>query len=354
MGIVYEALDPSLRRRVAIKVVRGREHETEAISRLHREAAIAAQLRHPNIVSVHEVGMAQDASGHPVHFIVMDFVDGGTLADLLSQGDKSRAELLRIFEAIAQAVAYAHARGVVHRDLKPANILIDGSGRVLLTDFGLACARQFTTRLTQSHAQIGTPQYMAPEQVEGKRGCIDKRTDVWGLGTILYEMLTGHPPFREMTVGRLYHKILNQDAPRPMAGGRPVEPDLEVLCLKALALEQNRRYPSAAELAEDFGRFLRREPIQARPPSWGYTVRRGLRRLGRGVWVGLVAAVVLASVTGILVVRAGNSKKVRRYKEMARQAMERGEWERVSVCAITQGASVTLVDVFPVSVSPRV
>ncbi|HLY10127.1 MAG TPA: protein kinase, partial [Planctomycetota bacterium] len=167
MGVVYEAEDPDLKRRVAVKVLKEDASDATAAERLRREAAIAAQLRHPNIIAVHEVGATKTRNGPSLPFIAMEFIEGRTLADLLEEKKSDRKELLRILEDVARAVAYAHERGVVHRDLKPANVIVDRDGRSFLGDFGIARAATFQTRLTEARFIVGTPEYMAPEQAEG-------------------------------------------------------------------------------------------------------------------------------------------------------------------------------------------
>ncbi|MBI2900912.1 MAG: tetratricopeptide repeat protein [Planctomycetes bacterium] len=329
MGVVYEASDPQLRRTVALKVIREDDADREVIERLHREAAIAAQLRHPNIVGVHEVGMAQDDEGRLVHFIAMDFVEGGTLEDLVRDRRTPRAQLLRMLEEASRAVGYAHAHGVVHRDLKPANILVDRAGRIVLTDFGLARADLFATRLTRPLDFFGTPEYMAPEQVEGKARSVDARTDVYALGVTLYEILLGQAPFHAETPGELYRKILHSEPIHPSRLERTVEHDIEVICLKAMAKEPERRYATAEDFADDLGRFLRGEPIRARPPSFFYRVRK---RLARRKAVLAVAGTGLAAViaAALWVSHAANVREFEQSRDEARRAHAAGEWARAA------------------------
>ncbi len=292
-GIVYEAEDPELKRTVALKVIREEESHSEVVARLHREAAIMAQLHHPNIVGVHEVGVVRDSSGRARHFIAMDYVSGRTMAEAWADSKVRRSEKTRMLEEVARAVAFAHSQGILHRDLKPANVLVEAGGRVLLTDFGLARADRFSTRLTRTAEVMGTPAYMAPEQVEGRTGDLDERTDVYALGAMLYEILVGRPPFTGKTAEKVYHEILVADPVRPTRVSREVKPELEVICLKALEKERARRYRSAVEFADDLSRFRRGEPILARPPNVSRRARKWLRQRK---WIFSAAGIALLAV----------------------------------------------------------
>jgi len=307
MGLVYEAEDPQLMRRVALKVIRAGDTAPAVIARLRREASIAARLRHPNIVVVHEVGQAGDT-----HFIAMDYVEGCTLADVFRGRLAPRAELVRMIEDVARAVAYAHGQGVIHRDVKPGNVLVEkGTRRVLLTDFGLAHAEDGLA-LTRSQAVMGTPHYMAPEQVDGRARHVDARTDVYGLGAVLYEALAGRPPFTGVTPAELFGRILNEEPSRP-----PGDPELAVICLKALEKERGRRYADAGEFADDLARFRRGEPVAARPASAMHRLKRALQRR-LTVVVAAVAALALVVVTA-----AGTTAL--RSSRAARDAIARAE-----------------------------
>lgn len=304
MGIVYEAQDPDLRRRVALKVLKDADVDENLVRRLHREAAVAARLTHPNIVGVHEVSTVREGDVL-VHFIAMDYVEGGTFADVL-RSDRPLPALVRMLEDIALAVGFAHSKGVVHRDLKPGNVLVDESGRVILTDFGLARAQSFATRLTASQAAIGTPQYMAPEQVVGHQADIDARTDVYALGVMLYEILCGRLPFDADTPAQLFYRILNAE-PDPPSRSRSVARDLELICLKAMDKQRTRRYRDAAGFAEDLRRWREHEPILARPPSVWHRCWKLLRK--RSSFVAAGGLVLLASAAAAFAVL--QAKRVR-------------------------------------------
>ncbi|HHN47322.1 MAG TPA: hypothetical protein ENN09_07760, partial [Planctomycetes bacterium] len=293
MGSVYRAFDKKLERDVAVKVLLAGAGATEEdVQRFRREAAAAARLRHSNIVSIHAVG---DAGGYP--YIVMDYVDGNNLADLVEAGSISPRRALDITEQIADALHYAHLRGVVHRDLKPANIIIDNLGRAQLTDFGLAKRLDEKINLTRTGTTMGTPMYMAPEQAEGLLEEIDAQSDVYGLGAVLYEMLTGRPPFEGENTMKLLIDVIEEEPPGPRAFNPRINRDIETICLTAMAKTKRRRYSSALALAEDIRRFKRGEAIEARPAGMA---GRLVRRLGRS-WPLLAtaaAALTAAVVTG--------------------------------------------------------
>ncbi len=313
MGVVFEAEDLKLHRRVALKVVREGDADPEFIARLHREATIAAQLRHPNIVVIHEVGSAQDVAGQLVHFIAMDYVEGCTLADVQQRKETSRADMLRMYTDVARAVAYAHERGVVHRDLKPQNVLVGTGGHVFLSDFGLARADSIRTQLTQSQSVMGTPMYMAPEQVEGRTREISARTDVYALGVMLFEILCSRPPFTDLIPAHLFWQIVHDEPPRPADLGATVARDLEVICMKALEKDPLQRYASAAALADDVDRFRRGEPILAQPPSLVYRLRKTIVRRKRMLAVtGITLVFAVAAVAALLAERGRGLNELRK------------------------------------------
>ena len=293
MGVVYEAEDTELGRRVAVKTLR--ESDDELVARLRREARIAARLRHPNIVVVHEVG--RDAASH---FIVMEFVEGRTLQSLIAEHRTPREVLLRMIADVARAAGAAHAAGVVHRDLKPANVLVEASGRVVLTDFGLARAETADTRLTQSRAVLGTPCYMAPEQVEGRTHAIDSRTDVYALGVMLYEALAGRLPFDGDTPVHVMCSIV-QDEPRPLRARDPtVAMDLQTIVMKCLEKDPGRRYARADDVADDVARFLAGEPIGAHAPGMLYRLRKRIARRRALYGTAAGSAALLVAILAIL------------------------------------------------------
>jgi len=210
VGIVYEATDPELRRTVAVKVLSQGWTNSGVIWRFFREGEVMARLAHPNIVSVYDVG---EHESQP--FLVMEFVQGRTLQDLLNQGGEKPRALVEMLEKAARGVAHAHELGIVHRDLKPGNILISIEGRPKVTDFGLAHWDAFSAELTKSGTAVGTPRYMAPEQMEGRTREITPRTDVYALGAILYEILTGRAVVKGGTIGEVFSSALHDEVVPP-------------------------------------------------------------------------------------------------------------------------------------------
>jgi serine/threonine protein kinase len=298
MGIVYRARQLLLNRIVALKMLRAGLHaETTDRARFQAEGEAVARLHHPNIVQIYEVGIAD---GQP--YFALEFVDGGTLArriDGIPQPARPAAELV---ETVARAIHAAHERGILHRDLKPSNILIADSpaGQSAIpkiTDFGLAKFLDHDSDLTQSRDIIGTPSYMAPEQATGGSSAISPATDIYALGAILYEMLTGRPPFCAESPYETVLQVVQEEPVPPAQLQRKVPRDLETICMKCLQKEPKQRYPSALALAEDLRRFLNGEPIQARPISLVRRAAKWARR--RPVLAGLLAAVVFLTVLAL-------------------------------------------------------
>jgi eukaryotic-like serine/threonine-protein kinase len=293
-GTVYRAYDERLERHVAIKVLRGAAAGAEERARFLREAQNMAHLRHEAIVSVHEAG---EFDGAP--YLVSELIAGTDLAKLAPERlDFRRAA--EIAAAIANALHYAHEQGLVHRDVAPSNILLDNAGRAFITDFGLA-KRTAGASMTADGQVLGTPAYMSPEQAAGRTNQIDRRTDVYSLGAVLYELLTGERPFR----GELRMLLAQVQAEEPRPPRRlddRIPRDLETICLKAMAKEPARRYPTAGQLADDLTRFLTGEPIRARPASRAARALKSCRRH----WKALLAAAlaVLGAITAGVVLTA--------------------------------------------------
>ncbi|MCY2993227.1 MAG: bifunctional serine/threonine-protein kinase/formylglycine-generating enzyme family protein [Planctomycetota bacterium] len=257
-GVVWKARDTKLDRIVALKIPRRGQLTSEETEKFVREARNAAQVRHPHVVSVHEVGFEQETI-----FIVSDFVDGVSLHDHLSAKRYTPAEAAELCATLAEAMHHAHERGVIHRDLKPSNILLDKSGQPHITDFGLAKRESGEITMTLDGEILGTPAYMSPEQAKGEGHHVDRRSDEYSLGVILFQLLTGELPFRG-NFRMLLKQVIEDEPPHPCKLNHKIPQDLETICLKCLDKRPAHRYATALELAEDLRRQLRGEPIRAR------------------------------------------------------------------------------------------
>jgi serine/threonine-protein kinase len=273
MGVVYKAWEPSLQRHVALKMILRGEHASAAdLARFRGEARAAARLSHRNIVPVYKVG---EHAGRA--YFCMEYVPGEPLSALVASGPLAPERAARYVAAIARAVQHAHEQGILHRDLKPSNILIDREDQPLVTDFGLAKRVEGDAHLTGTGAIVGTPSYMAPEQALGSRGRTGPASDVYSLGALLYELLTGRPPFQAASVVDVLLMVRSEEPIRPRLLNRKIDPDLEMICLKCLEKRPEHRYGSALALAEDLERFLQSEPVEARSSSLVYFVGRLFR-----------------------------------------------------------------------------
>lgn len=292
MGVVYRARQTQLDRIVAVKMILAGQFATDAeVERFRTEALAAAQLQHPAIVAVHEVGRLAGQ-----YFFSMDFVEGQALGDLVREKPLPAARAAAYTRDIAEAIHFAHEHGVLHRDLKPANVLIDRADRPRVTDFGLAKRIDQDSNLTATGAMVGTPGYMPPEQVRGEPDKLGAPSDVYALGAILYELLTTRPPFQGESALDTFMQVVNQEPIAPRLLNTKVPHDLETICLKCLEKEPNRRYATAAELATDLRHFLAGEPISARPISRMERAWRWCRR--RPALTSLATALVLTIVAG--------------------------------------------------------
>jgi hypothetical protein len=295
MGVVYLARQQGLNRLVALKMILTGGHAgVQERQRFRLEAEAVARLRHPGIVQVHQVG---EHAGLP--FLVLEYVAGGPLSRVLAGQPQSPAQTVTWLLALAEAVQEAHAAGVVHRDLKPANVLLDANGAPKITDFGLAKYLEGPPQdgPTASGAVLGTPSYTAPEQAEGRTRELGPPCDVWALGAVLYECLTGRPPFRADTPFNTLRQVIQAEAVAPRLLNPAVPRDLETICLKCLQKNPASRYSSARELAEDLGRFQRGEPIRARPVGVTERAWRWTRR--NPTVASLIAAVTAALLLGL-------------------------------------------------------
>jgi tetratricopeptide (TPR) repeat protein len=325
MGVVYQARQTSLRRLVALKMILAGGHASgEQRARFRTEAEAAARLQHPNVVQVHEVG---EHDGLP--FFCLEFVGGGSLASRLDGTPWPPRQAAQLVETLARAVHAAHQRGIVHRDLKPANVLLTEDGTPKITDFGLAKVLDATAGLTGSGAIMGTPSYMAPEQAGRQPQAIGPATDVYALGAVLYELLTGRPPFRGETPLATVAQVV-ADEPVPPRRLQPgVARDLETVCLKCLQKEPARRYASALVLADDLRHFLDGEPIRARPvgPA-GRLWRWGQRNPKVASLLAILAVVVAAgtaTVTALWLMAEERRRLAETHLREAQQERERAE-----------------------------
>jgi WD40 repeat protein/tRNA A-37 threonylcarbamoyl transferase component Bud32 len=330
MGVVFKARQVSLNRTVALKMIlAGRLASSALVRRFHTEAEAAANLKHPHIVAIHEVG-EHDSQ----HYFSMDYIAGQSLAERLRQGPMPLKQAARCVQIIAGAIHYAHQRGVLHRDLKPSNILLDAQAEPHVTDFGLAKLVEQESSLTQSESMLGTPSYMAPEQAAGETKQLTIAADIYSLGAILYELLTGQPPFRASTALETMRRVMEEEPVPPSKVGvqalacsdgsaavnelkLELQPDrdLETICLKCLRKDPNARYASADALAKDLARWQDGEPIQARPIGPTARLWRWCRRKPVVAGLGAVAGLLLlafAVTFAVSAIRIGQERRTLR------------------------------------------
>jgi tetratricopeptide (TPR) repeat protein len=338
MGVVYRARQASLNRIVAVKMILAGQLASPAdVQRFRAEAEAAANLQHPNIVAIHEVGEHEGQ-----HYFSMDYIEGRNLAQVISAGEFRISDFeraARYVKTIAEAIHYAHQQGVLHRDLKPSNILIDAADEPRITDFGLAkriesqpqeakpgdsanpetLARTESAEpggsnaLTISGQVAGSPNYMSPEQAQGRRGRATVTSDIYSLGAILYHLLTGRPPFVAETLAETLQELLHTDPLSPRLLNPGIPRDVETICLKCLEKDVRHRYATAGALATDLERYLNNEPVAARPPSRLYRFQKLVRRnrlafaAGGSIAVALVAGLCVAT-WGLMRERAARTR----------------------------------------------
>jgi len=318
MGTVFKARHVRLNRVVALKLIsHGRRASEGERKRFLREAEAVARLQHPHIVMLYEAG---EADGQP--FLAMEFVSGKTLAETIGEKLLPPRQAAACVRKIAEAVHYAHERGVLHRDLKPSNVALDQSGEPRVMDFGLARLMEQDSEMTLTGMAIGSPSYMAPEQAVGKVREVGVASDVYALGAILYETLTARPPFQAESSVETMRQVVEKEAVSPCLLNASVPRDLETICLKCLEKEPRRRYATARELAEDLGRFERDEPISARPAGTAEKVWRWCRRKPA-----LASAIVLVLVL-VLVVAVGSPIALFRIHRERQRAEQHAQGEQ--------------------------
>src|SRR6059058_811188 len=295
-GVVFRARQKSLNRTVALKVISLGQWASKAhVKRFRREAEAAGSLDHPSIVPIYEVG-ERDGSC----YFSMQFVEGGQLDEVLKRTPMSIRHGAELIAKLARTVQYAHQHGILHRDIKPGNILLDQQGEPHLTDFGLARLVETESTITRTMEVLGTPSYMAPEQAVGNNAQLTSATDVYGLGAVFYQLLTGHPPFAGGTTYETIRLVLDTEPRQPRLWSPKVDRDLSTICLKCLEKDPKRRYSSALALAEDLERWLKHEPILARRTG---LITRGRKWVRRNPTSALLAAslVALAAAAGWIV-----------------------------------------------------
>jgi serine/threonine protein kinase/tetratricopeptide (TPR) repeat protein len=310
-GVVFRAWQKSLNRTVAVKIIGiGQFTTTTHLKRLRREAEAAAKLNHPGIVPVYEVG-ERDST----YYFSMRFIEGDCLDEVVSRDSMSVRQAAELIAKVARTVHYAHEHGILHRDIKPGNILLDANAEPHLTDFGLARLVEHGSTVTGSLEIMGTPSYMAPEQAVGNHAAVSSATDVYGLGGVLYELLTGHPPFAGGTTYETIRLLLDSEPRHPRLWNHKIDRDLSAICLKCLEKAPRNRYSSALALAEDLERWLRHEPIRAKRSGFLTRTRKWVER-NRIIAVLILLSLVLAAVLSVMI------------------------WERESVHRISAGIAV--------------
>jgi WD40 repeat protein/tRNA A-37 threonylcarbamoyl transferase component Bud32 len=312
MGVVYKARQVSLDRIVALKMIlAGRLASETDVERFYTEAKAAANLQHPNIVAIHEVGQHNGQ-----HYFSMDYVEGESLAKLVDAGPLPALKAAAYLKTIAEAIEFAHRQGTLHRDLKPSNILIDGFDQPRVTDFGLAKRIEASAQVTATGSLMGTPSYMPPEQAGANNGRIGPASDVYSLGAVLYELMTGRPPFLGESLVATLNQVLNAEPVSPQLLNPNVPRDLETVCLKCLQKEPLRRYATSQELADELGRFLCGEPIKARPIGkiarlWRWCKRKPLVASLAASAALLLMAVIVVTAVGYFVSSAALDRSQR-------------------------------------------
>jgi eukaryotic-like serine/threonine-protein kinase len=291
MGIVYKAKDRRLDRFVAIKMLLAGPHADPLdLARFRREAEAVAALRHPNIVRIHD-----EAAGR--HYFVMEFVEGGNLAEKLAGKPLAERDAAEMTATVASAVEFAHEIGFIHRDLKPANILLTADGTPKIADFGLVRSIGAGPEFTLDGTRLGTPCYMAPEQAMGKASAIGPAVDIYALGAVLYEMLTGRPPFKGQSAAGTDRQLI-ADVPVPPSPWNPkVSRDLQTICLKCLNKSPSRRYARAQDLVDDLHRFLDGQPVLARPAG---VIERAVNWARRRLALATIVITVLTALGAVV------------------------------------------------------
>ena len=327
MGVVYKARQIKLNRLVALKMILAGAHASKkSLERFHTEAEAVARLRHPNIVQIYEIG---EQDGLP--YFSLEFIEGGTLADRIKGTPQPAESAARLVETLARAIHAAHDSGILHRDLKPANVLLHADGTPKITDFGLA-KKLDEAGQTATGDILGTPSYMAPEQASGRLHDVGPAVDVYALGAILYELLTGRPPFRAARPLDTLLQVVSDEVVPPRRLQSKTPRDLDTICLKCLHKEPHKRYRSASELADDLARFREGRPIHARPVGRIERIAKGIKR--RPLMSAGIALGVVLTIAGVAWYQA---EQVRRVTEETQRAAERDRSRALDELAIQNG-----------------
>ncbi len=331
MGIVFKAFQRSTKRIVALKVLLEGPYASDlARKRFEREVALAAQLRHPNIIPIYDSGVSGDRM-----YFAMEHVFGMPLADYFRSHHLGIKAKLKLFIMVCDAVRHAHVRGVVHRDLKPSNILVDGEGKPHILDFGLAKAGTLDDMTASITAQIvGTPAYMSPEQATGDPGGIDTRTDVYSLGMMLFETLTGQPPYDTTgSMGRILRNIADAEPQPPSKLNSKINEDLSAIILKALEKRKEDRYQSVDALSSDLKSFLAGEPVSVKSPSVIYLLRKTLWKyrllVSAAAGIAIVVSVMLTMLHSMRSSQAETELAIEQSRELEKQVNEAAEYARM-------------------------
>lgn len=295
MGVVYRARQVNLNRVVALKLlIAGERASQDQVERFYRETLAVAKLRHPNIIPIYDMGKVGNQ-----HYFTMEYVQGKSLEEIIQQGGVDEEKALDIITQAGRALSHAHEQGIIHRDVKPGNILVDVEGHIQVTDFGLAKEVKTRRNMTHSGVTVGTPHYMSPEQARGASRKVDQRSDVYSLGAVLYELLTGRPPFDGETPVEVVLKVVQDEPVAPRKLGPRISKDLETLCMKALDKDLARRYQSMNEFLADIARYRTGEPIEARSSTLIYSIRKKVNK-HKELSTAISAAIIVLSVIFIL------------------------------------------------------